>query len=152
MNSQEDPRLHAALRSLRAPSAPRSLLPGVLAALQAQAALPWWQRPFRTWPLAAKLLIPTLVPALAASTFLVFHLGLDRLSGLGTATASLLDQRLGWVAALGNGLHQAVLSAPQQLPLSWMLAGVALTGGLIACTLATVAGGGLLARLARSQA
>ena len=43
------------LRGLPLVPAPPSLVPRMLAALEAQARLPWWRCPLWTWPLAARV-------------------------------------------------------------------------------------------------
>ncbi len=53
-DSEEDARLEALvgrkLRQLSGRRAPETLLPRVLAAIEAQAHLPWWQRSWSYWP------------------------------------------------------------------------------------------------------
>jgi hypothetical protein len=71
-----DPELEAAaseeLEKLPLLSAPRTLIPRVLAMIEASAGLPWWQRTWWDWPLAAK------------ATFLLLALaGVGWLSGSG---------------------------------------------------------------------
>ena len=46
--------IHENLRALPARRAPRSLASRVLAAIEARAALPWWQQSFAQWPIAAR--------------------------------------------------------------------------------------------------
>lgn len=53
----EDPALHAALRDLPERPAPATLIPAVMAMVQARAALQarsWWRRPVTYWPVAAR--------------------------------------------------------------------------------------------------
>jgi hypothetical protein len=58
VNDDSDPRLeaalHAELKKLPLPTAPRTLIPRVLGLIEARARLPWWQRTWWDWPLAAK--------------------------------------------------------------------------------------------------
>lgn len=42
--------VHARLRALPSPRAPRSLRPAVMAAVRARAARPWYARPWHSWP------------------------------------------------------------------------------------------------------
>ena len=42
--------IHRELARLPERPAPDGLIPGVLAAIQAQAARPWWRKPFPLWP------------------------------------------------------------------------------------------------------
>ncbi len=44
------------LKTLPDRQAPSTLLPRVMAAVQAKARLPWWRRAWRTWPPAAQIL------------------------------------------------------------------------------------------------
>lgn len=46
--------IHQTLRALPDRRAPRTLEARVLAAIEARAALPWWQQSFRQWPAAAR--------------------------------------------------------------------------------------------------
>ena len=63
-----DPKLeafiHDRLRRLPPRSAPASLVPGVMAAIQARHAVPWWRQAWWHWPLAAQVALVTI--ALAA--------------------------------------------------------------------------------------
>jgi hypothetical protein len=58
MTPEFDPKLEALigaeLKQLPPPPAPGALLHNVLAAIAARARLPWWQRAWWDWPLAAK--------------------------------------------------------------------------------------------------
>jgi hypothetical protein len=65
----DDPALHGALRSLPSPKAPRSLAPSVLAAIQAKAARPWWQRPLLEWPIAFRSVALASLASLAVAIF-----------------------------------------------------------------------------------
>lgn len=58
-------RLHDELRRLPAPLAPGTLLPRVMAAVDAWARRPWYERAWFTWPLAWQIVSVVLV-ALAA--------------------------------------------------------------------------------------
>ena len=57
--------IHETLRSLPAHRAPRSLEARVLAALEAQAALPWYRQSFGRWPMAARVAFVLLSAGLA---------------------------------------------------------------------------------------
>lgn len=63
-----DPKLeafiHERLRQLPPRSAPASLVPRVMAVVQARHALPWWRQAWWHWPLAAQVALVTI--ALAA--------------------------------------------------------------------------------------
>ncbi len=55
-DSQWEETLDRELKSLPDRQAPSTLLPRVMAAVQAKARLPWWRRAWRTWPPAAQVL------------------------------------------------------------------------------------------------
>lgn len=56
--------IHRELRQLPARRAPASLRSRVLATLDERARLPWWQRPWATWPRGGRLLSVTLMSSL----------------------------------------------------------------------------------------
>lgn len=53
-NPDLEKRIHAELRKLPDLPAPPSLIPRVLAKIQASAAPVWWQRPWMLWPMPAR--------------------------------------------------------------------------------------------------
>ena len=57
------------LRTLRTVRAPRTLLPSVLAAVAAARALPWYSRPWLSWPVALQALSIVLVAALGTAAW-----------------------------------------------------------------------------------
>lgn len=69
MDPEFDPQLEsqidAELKQLPPVKAPASLAPRVLALLEQRARLPWWQRAWWDWPLAAKAAFLVLAVALA---------------------------------------------------------------------------------------
>jgi hypothetical protein len=69
MDPEFDPKLEslidAELKELPPVKAPASLAPRVLALLEQRARLPWWQRAWWDWPLAAKAAFLVLAVALA---------------------------------------------------------------------------------------
>lgn len=83
MNNDTDSRLDAALgaelKKLPFPSAPPALISRVLALVEARARLPWWQRTWWDWPLAAKatfvLLGLAVVALLSGSSVLLGDVG-----------------------------------------------------------------------------
>lgn len=56
--------IHRELRQLPARRAPAALRSRVLATLEARARLPWWQRPWASWPRGGRLLSITLMSSL----------------------------------------------------------------------------------------
>jgi hypothetical protein len=59
MSIEPDPKLerliHRELRSLPDRPAPESLLPRVMAAIRERQSLPWWARPWTSWPRGAQM-------------------------------------------------------------------------------------------------
>lgn len=60
--------LHRELKELPPPKAPSSLAPGVMAILAARGRVPWWQRAWWDWPVAAKAAF-VIVALLVAGAF-----------------------------------------------------------------------------------
>lgn len=104
-NPQSDPSrsevraLHEQLRQLPLRKAPSTLVPRVMAAIQARRQLPWYKRTWWTWPLSAKILSGVLVV------------------GLGIGTAFLMGPEMGqsfWgdclakLHSVANGLAEAL--------------------------------------------
>lgn len=95
MKNQFDPQMleqaiDRELRQLPPETAPATLLPRVLAALRQSAGLPWWHRPWQTWPASLQV----------ASAALVFA-GLGLLFVYGPAAADAV--RAGWLAQQFSG-------------------------------------------------
>lgn len=73
-NHQSDPSrdevraLHEQLRQLPQRKAPSTLIPRVMAAIQAKRQVPWYKRTWWTWPLSAKILSGILVVGLGVGT------------------------------------------------------------------------------------
>ncbi len=78
------------LKRLPAPRAPRTLLPRVLAAVQARATAPWYQRAWLTWPRQWQALSLAALVALLAGAALLLP-GVDSAAG-------------GYAAKLAGGL------------------------------------------------
>ena len=62
-------RLGERLRQLPHVGAPRRLLPNVMAVTAAARALPWYSRPWLTWPVALQVLSMVIVAATAAAAW-----------------------------------------------------------------------------------
>ena len=81
--------IHRELRGLRPPAAPATLLPRVLAAVQAWAGRPWYQRAWFTWPAAGQA-VALLTLAAVATAIAVAVAGAD--TAIGTLIANLVDR------------------------------------------------------------
>jgi hypothetical protein len=70
MNSESDPKLasqiDAALKSMPLSQAPPSLLPAVLARIEARSRQPWWRLSWWNWPMPARAAFAGLAVILAA--------------------------------------------------------------------------------------
>ncbi len=113
--------IHQELQKLPELTAPATLIPGVLAAIQQRAAAPWWRRAWWDWPAPAKALFALLALATAAlATGGVWWLGsgatpfaseiTERLNGIGnlwdalapfSEAGGLLWQKAGYPLAIG---------------------------------------------------
>ena len=94
--------IHQTLRSVPDRRAPRSLEARVLAAIQTQAALPWWKKSFLQWPLAARclfLLGSGLLVKLALMASVWAMAGFDA-----KQYTTAFSTQFAWVNRLGNAL------------------------------------------------
>lgn len=102
MKNDFDPELEslvgAELKKLPCPPAPRALIPRVLALVEARARLPWWQRTWWDWPLAAKATFLLLVLAVAG---FMSERGLI-LGDAGTQYSESVTRKLDLVSAFWN--------------------------------------------------
>jgi hypothetical protein len=151
MNAPDDRDLHEALRNLPLRKAPPSLMPLVLATIQAEASLPWWQRKFGQWPLWAQFVVPVATAGCATAATLAFRTGYGTAVAQGSESIETLRSQTGWILTLGRALSEAVSGAMNHLPASspWLFA--FLLAGLASCALVAAASGTILARMARSQ-
>jgi hypothetical protein len=119
--------IHRELSKLPERQAPDTLIPRVLAHIQAQAAKSWWRRPWTQWPWGLQL---TSVPILLGSAFgfvLMVNLlwtMLPSVSGSGPVAERLISLALVWevLATLGNAL---VIVTRSIEPL-WLLLGISI--------------------------
>jgi len=115
--------IHQELQKLPELTAPATLIPGVLAAIQQRAAGPWWRRAWWHWPAPAKALFALLALATAALvTGGVWWLG----SGA-TPLASEITERLN---GIGN-LWDALAPLSEAGGLLWQKAGYPLAIGAL---------------------
>jgi hypothetical protein len=100
MSTEDEKRLEAeiarALQGLPEQPAPATLLPRVLAAVQARAALPWRRRPWQTWPLPLQAALLAVLVACAGGMCLAGG-ELARFEGLARAA----HEAAGWFAWVG---------------------------------------------------
>ena len=125
--------VHTALRSLPDRRAPGSLETRVLAALERQAALPWWHRSWNYWPQGVRALFLVFCGAVAAG--LVFA-GLYVQAGFDSAQfqhaiAPALTLVDGLVAA-ERWLADFVDLLVRQIPAWWLYGAAAFVAGLYA--------------------
>jgi hypothetical protein len=96
-------RVHAELRRLPAPLAPGTLLPRVLAAVDAWARRPWYARAWFTWPLGWQI---ASMAALAVAVYFTWNLPPLPASVVATGNAggviwrTLIEPLLGYVVGL----------------------------------------------------
>lgn len=115
--------VHDNLRALPPRRAPRSLESRVLAAIEARAALPWWQQSFRSWPVAARVV------------FILFSAGVIKVALMGavwvmagfnaTEFANAFSTQFSWFNSLRNAFGSvtelfAVLG--RSIPTLWIYA------------------------------
>lgn len=125
--------VHAALRSLPDRKAPGTLEARVLAAVEHQAAMPWWHKGWSYWPAAVRGIFLALATAVGGGVLLGAYAVfagpgassvtagvVDRLSGVSDALAVF-----GWVVDLG---HSIIASIPPV----WLYGGLALVAVLYA--------------------
>ncbi|MES2691839.1 MAG: hypothetical protein V4773_00110 [Verrucomicrobiota bacterium] len=126
--------VHQTLRDLPARRAPRGLEQRVLAELERRAALPWWQKSFTHWPLAAR------------AAFLVLgFLGVGKLMLLGSEWAMpgldltsyrvALAQQFAWVDSIVAVVHAIrgffeILG--RNIPPLWLYGGLAFFAAMYA--------------------
>ena len=117
-DSRLERQVHALLRSLPARRAPEELLARVLAQLEQRAALPWWRRQVRQWPMAARLSFALLA---VACLVLLSLAGRAAMPHLAHPTASMLawGHHMQAVLNVVPRLFTALLGV---LPMAWLQA------------------------------
>jgi hypothetical protein len=120
-------RIHVLLRDLPGRRAPATLAARVTAAIEHRP-LPWWQRGFAAWPLAARL------------AFLVTSVSLGWLAVAGapslTAVLRPVIGWLPWVTRLGRTAAETAAAVLQAIPVHWLEGAAAFTAFLYLATFA----------------
>lgn len=149
MNSPEitswESRLDRELKALPPQPAPATLIPRVMAVVARQAGLPWYRRPWPTWPLGLR--VASLAGALTAFGGLCYGSAQPLPAGLQAALSSVAG-KLGILEALGHtalALLAALGHALQGLGPGMLALGL---GWLVLCYVVGVGLTTLCARLA----
>jgi hypothetical protein len=128
------------LRQLPGPSAPATLLPRVLKAIEARERLPWWQKSYAAWPMTARIGF-LVVSGTLAGLFLYFTWGLSGGLGFGALSNEVGEMAGRWstarsiASALGGATVVLARSAGSWT--LWTLAGLAAACYLTTLTLGT---------------
>jgi hypothetical protein len=125
--------IHRSLRSLPDRPAPRSLESRVLAAIEAQASLPWWRKSFAQWPVAARVV------------FVLLSAGLVKLALMATVWATggfqasefvnAFSTQLSWLEAIRGAIRGTIESFSillRNIPPVWLYGTVAVIAGVYA--------------------
>jgi hypothetical protein len=132
---KSEPRLESlidcALKSLPPLAAPDTLVPRVMAALAARAALPWYHRAWQTWPRAGQVLS---LAALAAVFAAMAAAGGQWIpAGTARPTAGLLGG-LSLLASLLATVGEALVLTVKHLHPAWLATGLlVLSAGWLSC-------------------
>ncbi|MCR6655410.1 MAG: hypothetical protein NVV63_06210 [Opitutus sp.] len=121
--------VHQALRSLPERRAPRSLESRVLAAIEARAARPWWQKSFAQWPVAARATF--LVVSTFALLFAAWFAGVFSLAPV----ADVVVAKFSWVTAIRSAfseLGEVGAMLLRNVPAMWLYGALAAVGLLYA--------------------
>ena len=125
--------IHQTLRALPARRAPHSLESRVRAAIDARAALPWWQQSFAQWPVAARV---AFVIASAGLAKLAIVAAVWAMAGFdGAEFANAFSTQIGWIqtaSAVFTGIGNFFETLYRSIPPLWLYGGVAFIGVLYA--------------------
>ena len=125
--------VHSALRSLPNRCAPATLEARVRAAIEAQAAIPWWHKSYAYWPVPVRIAFLVLCAGLAGLLVLAgisLQTNFDSAQLNGTF-APLLNWG-GRIVALGRGLADFIALVGRNIPTLWLYGTVAFVAGLYA--------------------
>ena len=125
--------VHTALRSLPNRRAPATLEARVRAAIEAQAAIPWWHKSYAYWPAPIRVAFLVLCAGLAgllvfAGILLQTDFDSAQLNG---TFAPVLDWG-GRIVALVRGLADFIALVGRNIPTLWLYGTVAFVAGLYA--------------------
>jgi len=118
--------IHQTLRALPARRAPHSLESRVRAAIEARAALPWWQQSFARWPLAARVAFfigSAGVAKVALMAAVWVMAGFD-----GAQLANAFSTQVSWfqtASGVVNGLGDFCSMLFRNIPPLWLYGGLA---------------------------
>ncbi len=118
--------IHETLRSLPAHRAPRSLEARVLAALEAQAAQPWYRQSFVRWPMAARVAFVLLSAGLAKVVLMATVWAMAGFDS--TEVASAFSSQVAWIetaAAVVNHVAAFCGAVYRGIPPLWFYGGIA---------------------------
>jgi hypothetical protein len=122
--------VHSALRSLPDRRAPHTLERRVLAAIEAQAARPWWRQSWSHWPVSLRAGFILFSLASAASLVTLVLLG-PEVFQIGALLARMLAPLSG-VRVLCSGVADAARAVVASIPTMWLYGAFATVGLLYA--------------------
>jgi hypothetical protein len=125
--------VHSALRSLPNRRAPATLEARVRAAIEAQAAIPWWHKSYAYWPAPVRVAFLVLCAGLAG---LLVYAGLSLETGFDSAqlggTFAPVFNWGGRIVALVRGIADFITLVGRNIPTLWLYGTVAFVVGLYA--------------------
>jgi hypothetical protein len=125
--------VHSALRSLPNRRAPATLEARVRAAIEAQAAIPWWHKSFACWPAPVRIAFLVLCAGLAG---LLVIAGISLQSGFDSVQSSgTFAPVLAWggrIVALVRGFGDFIALVGRSIPTLWIYGAIAFVAGLYA--------------------
>lgn len=125
--------VHSALRSLPDRRAPAALEARVRAAIEAQAAIPWWHKAYAYWPAPVRVAFLVLCAGMAG---LLVYAGMALQADVDSAQVNgMLAPVLNWggrIVAVARGLADFIALVGRNIPTLWLYGAVAFVAGLYA--------------------
>lgn len=125
--------VHSALRSLPDRRAPATLEARVRAAIEAQAAIPWWHQAYAYWPAPVRVAFLVLCAGMAG---LLVYAGMALQADVDSAQFNgVLAPLLNWggrIVAVARGLADFIALVGRNIPTLWLYGAVAFVAGLYA--------------------